>query len=161
MSHDAAGQMLCLCVQERLQLPQGQIGQPSSPILAFQIELYAVSRGQRCGFLPLRTKEGKGDVVEELPEGDVSIWGLGIAGVRLPYQLVAFGFRLTPAHLEIDAQRGVLSGASVAIEQDPHLPSAVFSYLQTAFLMTLSMHVCPFRASTAVIQVRSDHSIIP
>jgi hypothetical protein len=36
----------------------------------------------------------------------------------------------------------------------------VFSYLQTAFLMTLSMHVCPFRASTAVIQVRSDHSII-
>jgi len=29
----------------------------------------------------------------------------------------------------------------------------VLPYLQTAFLMTLSMHVCPFRAPPAVIQV--------
>jgi hypothetical protein len=69
------------------------------------------------------------------------------------YQLVPFLFRLALAHFGMKAQRCVFPAGAVPIEQNPHLALPVLSYLQTTFLMTLSMHVCPFRAPLAFIQM--------
>src|SRR5580693_2483798 len=97
--------------------------------------LNAVFRGRGGRPLPLRPQEWQSDAFEEFPKGDAGVRGIGIAEVRFRYQLIPLFFRLRFAHLGMDTQSRVLSGVPIAIEQDPHLAPAVFSYLQTAFLM--------------------------